>query len=161
MRRTRSLRSPNAYASRRRTVSHPTRAKTGGWIGFRPDDGGYHTVPGRASPRPPRRHRGGSQKAVLARLVPTVWLRRSGRPMARPVAHHPGREWGPRTTVRRCGPLRADTQPATPREGPKERPRTRKLTAGGYWGRPDAPRRSPRPSGRGGRQPESRPLLTS
>ena len=35
-------------------------------------------------------------------------------PMARPVAHHPGRGWGPRTAVRWCGPLRADTQPATP-----------------------------------------------
>lgn len=51
--------------------------------------------------------------------------------MAWPVAHCPGRAWGSRTAVRRCGSLRADTQPATPCEGLKERPQTRKLTAGG------------------------------
>jgi len=75
------------------------------------------------------------------------------RPMARPVAHDPGRAWGPRTTGRWCGPLRADTQPATPSlRGPKERPQTRKLTTGGCRGRLDTPRRSPRPSRRGGCQ---------
>ena len=96
------------------------------------------------------------------------------RPMARPVAHHPGRGWGPRPAPR-DGPLRADTQPATPREGPKERPRTHKLTAGGcrtgptWFGRPPVschhetakpsrttPRRSPRPLGRGGCQAANR-----
>ena len=53
------------------------------------------------------------------------------RPMARPVAHHPGRGWGPRPAVR-DGPLRADNPTRhTLREGLKERPRTHKLTAGG------------------------------
>ena len=56
-------------------VTVAQRAKTGGWIGVRPDDEGHHTVPERASPRPWRH---GRQKATLARLcLPTVVVRKT------------------------------------------------------------------------------------
>ena len=93
------------------------------------------------------------------------------RPMARPVAHDP---WtGVGATSRAAGRATPSGYPTrhTLREGPKERPQTRKLTAGGrrlgptWFGRlpisrhhetakpvRTTPWRSPRPSGRGGCQ---------
>ena len=132
------------------------RAKTGGWIGVRPDGEGHHTVPERASLRPWRH---GRQKATLARLcLPTVVVRktlcvfrddenpegsrttrRAGRPIARPV---PGRgetcvRGHPRRLSETTGMhgasgyrVRMDAQHATPLAGPTYRARTRYRLAG-------------------------------
>ena len=144
------------------------RAKTGGWIGVRPDDEGHQTVPERASPRPWRH---GRQNATLACLcLPTV-ARRAGRPMERPV---PGRgetrDWGHPCRLSETNGMhgasgyrvRMDAQHATPLAGPTYRARTRYRLAGphpasetlpaGTRDRPAVPRWNPRPSGRGGCQ---------
>ena len=104
-----------------------------------------------------------------------MWLRRSSK--ADGAARGP-RPWTGVGATHRCSVVRATPSgyPTrhTLREGPKERPQTRKLTAGGcrtgptWFGRPPvsrhhetakpsrtAPRRSPRPSGRGGRQADA------
>ena len=97
--------------------------------------------PHEASPRTPRRYRGNRQKAVLARLVSAMWLRRSR--TAEGAARGPRPLTGVGAT-HRCPAVRATPSgyPTrhTLREGPKERPQTRKLTAGGCRGHPDVVR---------------------